>query len=150
MKTIAAHTSLIAVGIALGLAATAHADAPAGRYTVTGGTVHDTKTNLTWQQVVPTTTYTWADAKTFCAGVGSSLGGAGWRVPTVNELLTIVDYSRSNPAVDPNYFPATPAGLFLTAVPFNTALTALWLVNFGSGATMFASAAAAFNVRCVR
>jgi hypothetical protein len=150
MKTIAAHTPLIAVGIALGLAATAHADAPAGRYTVAGGTVHDTKTNLTWQQAVPATTYTWADAKTFCAGVGSSLGGAGWRLATVNELLTIIDYSRSDPAIDPSYFPATPGGLFWTALPFNPSSTAAWLVNFGTGSTMFASAAAAFNVRCVR
>jgi hypothetical protein len=88
--------------IAVALPTSADASAPAGRYVVTNGgtgngTVYDTKTKLTWQQTVSSTTYTWADAKTYCAGVGTSLGGTGWRLPTLKELQTIVDYSQSNP-----------------------------------------------------
>src|SRR5664279_4073220 len=87
--------------VVLALTSAAGADAPAGRYTVTSGTVYDSKTKLTWQQVVPATGYIWAAAKTYCVGVGASLGGTGWRLPTRNELLTIVDYSRTNPSIDP-------------------------------------------------
>lgn len=81
----------------------ADANAPAGHYVVTtgngtgNGTVYDTKSKLTWQQTAPATTYTWDDAKSYCAGVGASLAGTGWRVPTVEELRTIVDPTQGEP-----------------------------------------------------
>jgi hypothetical protein len=55
-------------------------------YTAAGGTVYDAKTKLTWQQTVSSSMYTWADAKTYCAGVGTSLGGTGWRLPREQEM----------------------------------------------------------------
>ena len=75
--------ALAAVGAVLGLTVSASGNAPDNRYTVASGTVYDTKTKLTWQQVVPWTTYSWADAKTYCAGL--SLAGTGWRLPTVKD-----------------------------------------------------------------
>jgi Protein of unknown function (DUF1566) len=32
------------------------------------------------------------------------LGSKGWRLPTIQELLSIVDYGRCDPAVDPKHF----------------------------------------------
>lgn len=32
------------------------------------------------------------------------LGSKGWRLPTIQELLSIVDYGRFDPAVDPQHF----------------------------------------------
>ena len=83
-----------AIIVAAVVTAPAWATAPSGRYTITAGTVYDTKTKLTWQQPGPSATYTWAAAKTYCAGLGSSLGGTGWRLPTIKELQTIVDNSK--------------------------------------------------------
>ena len=65
-------------------------DATAGeRYTVADGTVFDTRTQLTWQRTFPSERYTWDDATSYCASL--ALPGAGWRLPSINELLTLVD-----------------------------------------------------------
>jgi hypothetical protein len=123
----------------------------AGRYTMTGGTVHDTKTKLTWQQPVPTTTYAWADAKTYCAStaVSSALGGAGWRLPTYKELLTIVDSSQSSgPMIDRNAFPGTPSSDFWSATPLAGLPSSAWRVDFDYGSTDTNDVPG--YVRCVR
>jgi formylglycine-generating enzyme required for sulfatase activity len=71
------------VGVSV-LCVRSEANASAGHYTMTGGTVFDTKTKLTWQQTVPAARYAWADAKAYCQTVG--LAGTGWRLPTRKEL----------------------------------------------------------------
>ena len=81
---------------------TGHANAPPNRYTVTNGgtatgTVYDTFTGLTWQQAVPTSTYTWSAAITYCSSNTAGLPGTGWRLPKLKELQTIVDYTIAAP-----------------------------------------------------
>ena len=145
--------------IAVTLPTSADANAPAGRYVVTSGgpdagtgngTVYDTKTKLTWQQTVPSTAYTWANAKTYCAGVGASLGGTGWRLPTLKELQTIVDYSQSNPSIDSTAFPSTPAAWFWSSSPLAGSSSFAWLVYFGNGSAYYDGVSATDSVRCVR
>jgi hypothetical protein len=126
------------------------AAAPAGRYTVSVGTVTDTKTKLTWQRVVPSTPRTWADAMAYCAGVGASLGSTGWRLPTRKELQTIIDESRTDPAIDPTAFPDTPAGAFWSSSPVVGSPSYAWNVYFYNGSTYDAAMLEAFSVRCVR
>ncbi len=42
----------------------------------------------------------WADAKQYCEDL--VLGGYDdWRLPNIDELETIIDYSRFDPAIDP-------------------------------------------------
>ena len=148
--------------VAIALASPAHGQdagssppgsAPAGRYTYpAAGTVYDTKTKLTWQQTVPSATYAWADAKTYCAGVGATLSGTGWRLPTMKELQTIVDELRRNPAVDPTAFPGTPSNFFWSSSPatFTVSPTLGWYVNFSLGESRYFNPTASFHVRCVR
>lgn len=99
----------------------AYGDAPAGRYVISTGIVYDKKTRLTWQQVVSQTTYTWSDAKTYCASasVQSALGGTGWRLPTIKELHTLVDYTQTSaPMIDRTAFPGIPQfSFFWSATP---------------------------------
>src|ERR1700683_1138102 len=92
---LAAGVVLAGVGLAVRRVA---ADAPAGRYTIANGTVYDTKTRLTWQQGVSSTVHTWAGGASYCTGNVGGLPGTGWRVPSLTELQTIVDDSRSSPA----------------------------------------------------
>jgi hypothetical protein len=124
--------------------------APAGRYVAASGTVYDTRTKLTWQQTAPSPTYTWADAKTHCAGVGASLGGAGWRLPTVKELQTIVDDSTTNPSMDATVFPAPPDYDFWSSSPVADSSSYAWRVNFGYGTTFCVDVSRMYLVRCVR
>jgi hypothetical protein len=126
----------------------AEASAPAGRYTLTGGTVVDTKTKLTWQQTVPAAKYAWAAAKTYCQTL--SLAGTGWRLPTRKELQTIVDYSQSNPSIDPTAFPATPAAAFWSSSPVAGSPTVAWSIYFIIGLTYSFVMTDPNEVRCVR
>jgi hypothetical protein len=67
------------------------------------GTVSDTNTGLMWKKASEPGTYTWADALSHCENlVYPEAGGySDWRLPNRNELQTLVDYDRFNPAIDP-------------------------------------------------
>jgi hypothetical protein len=132
------------------------AAAPSGRYTVASGTVHDGKTGLTWQQTVPSGTYTWGSAGTsgtaqnYCATL--SLNGGGWRLPTMKELTTIVDYTVASPGptIDASYFPNTPATFFWSSTPLVGSSGTAWLVHFSFSFTDTSGVSYACAVRCVR
>jgi hypothetical protein len=145
------------LGALLAFAAIAHATAPQGRYTISGGTVYDTKTKLTWQQTV-SGTYVWGSAVTsgsplnYCGSL--VLNGSGWRLPTMQELLTIVDYSASSPSIDATAFPSTPVTGFWTAT-VQQGDGGQWVVNFSDGSinwvyTTGSKGNSSLYVRCVR
>jgi hypothetical protein len=142
----------VAAVVAVVMSRPAGANAPNGRYMTSGGTVLDTKTKLTWQQTAPTTTYTWANGKAYCASAAvSALGGSGWRLPTVKELLTLVDYSHASaPYIDENAFPGTPASGFWSSSPVAGSPSFAWIVNFINGNTGSYTAVYTDSVRCVR
>jgi hypothetical protein len=131
------------------------ADAPPGRYTGSGGTVVDSLTHLTWQQMVAATggddgagRSTWANAKSTCA----SLGG-GYRLPTAKELFTLVDFSKTNPAIDTSTgaFPGTPSEAFWTATPLaGSPPTSAWFISFDDGYAGNVVMTQPNRVRCVR
>jgi hypothetical protein len=131
---------------------TAQADAPAGRYTVTGGTVLDAKTKLTWQRAQSATAYPWTGAKAYCASAGTILDGAGWRLPTIKELQTLIDYSllRTGPMIDPIAFPPPVLDYFWSSTPLAGSATAAWYVHFNLGVPVSDLATIPLYVRCVR
>jgi len=141
-----------AFALGLAIVVVGHASAPAGRYTTANGTVYDTKTKLTWQQAVSSSTYTQAGAASYCSTLG--LNGATWRLPTVKELVTIVDVSVASPGptVDSTAFPGTPASFFWTSTLYAGASGLAWSVNFYSGDTdgYGVVSDASGSVRCVR
>ena len=141
---------------------TGRTDAPAGRYTIPGdGTVYDTATTLTWQRAANMTGMTWASAGPYCAGLTAPAGG-GWRLPTVKELTTLLDYSRpGSPFIDPVAFPGVPAQSASGAVNAFWSSTSLvgmsvgltqgaWLVYFDSAITQPNPLNVGGAVRCVR
>jgi hypothetical protein len=155
VHTLFVFLSVVAV---LGLPALALADAPAGRYTITDGgtpkgTVYDKKTKLIWQQAAPSTRYSWAGAKNYCAqDAAASLGGSGWRLPTVKELLSIVDHSRLNPAVDTTVFSLALGDWYYWSSSRNGgSSTGAWTVNFEAGSpNPEPTTSGTYAVLCVR
>jgi Protein of unknown function (DUF1566) len=124
------------------------ASAPPERYVTDSarGTVYDSKTKLTWQQIIPAAIYTWAEAQTHCADVG-----AGWRLPTIKELLTIVDESQMAPSIDQTAFPSTPPNsLWWSSSPVAFSTSYAWLVDFSRGKTFAYEISNTLYVRCVR
>ena len=120
------------------------------RYTVrSDGTVLDEVTCLVWQRAAAAQKYTFEAAQTYCSG----LKGGDWHLPTRVELTSLIDTTRSGPAIDPEAFPGTPVGFFWTSSPWATQHDPAfaWIVNFFEGLTSNAAdQSGTFNVRCVQ
>jgi len=111
--------------LALWVMAATSAQAQPPRYTASadGQEVTDSQTGLIWRRCAEGMNW---DGST-CAGAATPFtheaalqrataqaasSGKAWRLPNVKELSSIVDKSRSYPAIDPTAFPATPSSLF--------------------------------------
>ena len=140
------------VGVILvGSVRPAVADAPPGRYSIAAGEVADTQTGLIWQQgLSPTEGVTWAGATTYCSAL--NLNNHAWRVPTLRELQTLVDDSKT-PGIDLTAFPDTPSNRsFWTSDAFTGAPDNAWVVDFTYGFTFGygIDVAGSCLTRCVR
>jgi hypothetical protein len=67
------------------------------------GTVTDHGTGLMWQKADDGNTRNWLDALAYCEGL--SLGDySDWRMPDIQELRSIINYTRYAPAIDTSFF----------------------------------------------
>lgn len=80
------------------------------------GVVLDQVTGLMWQRNLDDGSYNWVDAQAYCADLELS-GYCDWRLPTRIEWVSIIDYTRVNPAIDSEVFPDTPATGFWSSSP---------------------------------
>lgn len=131
-----------------------------GQYVVSadGLTVTDTSTGLVWQRdgagsrpsCLDSPNCTWAEAKTYCAGL--TLDGSGWRLPTLTELQSIVDSTvTSPPTINQTAFPNTPDDGFWTSSPYVGLSGYAWCVYFFSVHSYNFVVVGSDNwVRCVR
>lgn len=66
----------------------------------------DTETNLVWHNPSQSSDGVkklgWSDALAYCSSLVVG-GKTSWRVPNRNEILTLVDYTKSAPAIDRDY-----------------------------------------------
>jgi hypothetical protein len=146
--------ALLAIGIAAAvLSVAAKGDsAPrcyiVGRFQLMGGNVFDGATGLTWYQAF-SPPVTWSDAATYC-----STQPGGFRVPTVKELLSLVDYTKlpnsTAATINPIAFPNTPTAPFWTSSGLGTTPGAVWIVFFGDGDTYTGPPVGTLNTFCVR
>jgi hypothetical protein len=138
------------------------ADTSAGRYDLSvAGTARDVKTGLTWQRIAPTGRRRLADATTYCA-TGTGLPGTGWRLPTVKELMTLLDFAK--PAgfrIDETVFNVPTdisdrygvlwSATAVAGVPsFAQFTSGAWSLYVDPGFNNYIDAAGFASVRCVR
>jgi hypothetical protein len=100
--------------------------------------------NLEWQSDISPKSMIWQEAKDYAASLGD-----GWRLPTREELLTLVDDTKYNPAC--SAFPDCPSDWFWTSTPWAGSSSYAWRVNFYYGnAGYYGDVSYNFRVRCVR
>ena len=112
------------------------------------GTVTDAATGLVWQQT-DGGGKTWEQAISYCEGL-TLAGVSDWRLPNRNELQSLVDYSKSSPAIDTTYFPNTLASYYCSSTTFAESALSSWGVHFGSGHFSTIGKTSSPLVRCVR
>jgi hypothetical protein len=118
-------------------------------YDLQDDTVLDRGTGLTWQRAAPDQTFTFTQARQYCATLRVGQQGE-WRVPSLGELLTLVDERATNPTIDANAFPRTPSESFWTSSPFVHTPGTAWYVYFGYGNALYGVVKGPYHVRCVR
>lgn len=60
-------------------------------------------------------------------------GAIDWRLPTRQELHTIVHHGQSNPAIDVSFFPNTSPNGYWTATPSASMPFNAWYIDFAAG-----------------
>ncbi len=114
------------------------------------GTVSDPETGLIWQGGENGDLMIWEDAVAFCAGTAHALPGAGWRLPTRAELLSLRDITLSNPAMRTDVFGGAKGEDYWSSSPGAANPAQAWYVNFNSSDTSVSPKTMEYRVRCVR
>ena len=119
-------------------------------YTDNGdGIVTDNVTGLMWQQEDDDTTRTWDEACSYCDDL--TLGGySDWRLPSVMELMSIVNYGTYDPSIETTYFPNTNAAFYWTSTTYALNSADAWCVGFNDGNADNVAHIDHDYVRCVR
>jgi hypothetical protein len=125
------------------------------------GTITDNCTGLMWNKCsqglsgstcttgTASTTY-WEDAKVSCENSTSS-NYSDWRLPNVKELMSIVNYERYSPCIDPAYFPATVSDNYWSATTWKSDTTNAFYVYFQYGyMNVNIKTSNSYYARCVR
>ena len=63
------------------------------------GVISDAKTLLQWQDNLKIEGSTWIEAVRYCDGLTLD-NNSDWRLPNINELITITDYTKNSPSTD--------------------------------------------------
>ena len=84
---------------------------------------------------------TWEEAKSYCTKEGE-------RLPSLQELVSIVDYSKESPSINEVYFPNTFSSYYWSGTKYSA--TYAWVVRFSDGFVNYYSKTSSLYVRAVR
>jgi len=96
--------------------------------------VHDRRSGLIWSaENVGGKRLTHDKAKAVCEKL-SLAGASDWQLPTRTQLLTLVDDTRHEPAIEIEFFPGTESAWYWTSTPCAWRPgSAAWCVDFSLG-----------------
>lgn len=83
---------------------------------------------LEWSHTLTDKCVDYATAEKACAALGE-----GWRLPTRQELESILDLSRHNPSADPERFPDMKSDWYWSSTPCAWSSDHAWCVDFNNG-----------------
>jgi hypothetical protein len=111
-------------------------------------TFTDTKTGLIWSISTSESKMNWEDSLKYC--VENSLAGfSDWRLPKKEELRSIVDYARYDPATERNIMD-TFSEFYWSSTSHDMWTGHAWGVNFSNGHVYFRAKSESNYVRTVR
>jgi len=108
-------------------------------------TITDTKTDLVWQKD-HTGPMSWQDAMDYASKLELA-GYRDWRLPTVEELITLIDFGKHEPA---STFPNMPGKWFWSSSSYAPIPDHVWQVYFVNGYVYNVGKYYGDYVRCVR
>ena len=104
-----------------------------------GAVVRHETTGLEWRRCTEGMTWTGSS----CTGTANfynwqqalqqAHGQAGWRLPNINELSSIVEECRESPVINLQVFPNTPTSYFWSGSPYASHSLYAWDVSFDYG-----------------
>lgn len=123
--------------------------------------VLDNNTGLIWEVKSPfpddincrDDKYAWQDAQdVYIARLNAEnyAGCSDWRLPNKDELRSIIDYSRTNPAIDKWYFPHGQTAFYWSAITYEMQTYFAWGIFFGLGSGIAYGKSNPYFVRAVR
>ena len=136
-----------------------------GAYSATGTAANGTKwscvrdnvTGMIWEVKTADnkdSTYKWGSRTSLVTAANAENSGSGlcgitnWRVPSVNELFSIINYNNYGPSIDSDYFPNTSSGSFWSEQEVVNDPANAWPVDFSDGSNSATNAKS--NSRRVR
>lgn len=136
-------------------------DSPPPRFEMLhdGSVVHDQETGLQWMRcsmgqewignrcVGLASRFTWDQASDLTSAAG---GLADWRLPSVDELQSLIEYRMFDPAIDPVIFPGTPPVNYWSSSEAAYDIFYAWSVHFANGFSNWRHKRQRFEVRLVR
>jgi hypothetical protein len=110
--------------------------------------VTDTKTELQWQDGTTPSSMTWANAVTYCTDLNFGTYD-DWRLPTIEELTTIVNKGAVNPSKFTG-FANIVSGYYWSSTTDAWDTSGAWDVNINDGGDYWNDKTDSYYVRCVR
>ena len=120
-------------------------------------TVTDTLTHLQWQDsnANQTDTRDWVHAVSYCQNLSLD-GYTNWRLPNVNELKSLLDYSKDVNSMIAGFkhYATNPPRIYWTSTSVSGLADYAWVVNFNYGSVTYfhktGRVTSYYRVRCVR
>ena len=111
-------------------------------------TVVDKDTGMMWQDSSIIVKKNYSDAISYCEDLSIS-GYSDWRLPNIDELMSISDKSRYKPAIK-KIFKNTKNDYYWSSSKYKGNSSKAWIVNFYNGYDSSYDISSNSYVRCVR
>jgi hypothetical protein len=98
-----------------------------------GHVARDTSTKLEWERSPDGAPRNWRDAIKYCREL--KLDGGGWHLPSLKELLTIVDSTRHEPALNMRVLPSLHNMAVWSSTEYLDMRDSAYFVEFAKGST---------------
>ena len=137
-----------------------------GAYSATGTAANGTKwscvrdnvTGMIWEVKTvdnKDSVHTWGNRASLVTAANAENSGSGlcgitnWRVPSVNELFSIINYNNYGPSIDSDYFPNTAGNYFWSEQEAANNAANAWRVIFNDGGSSTRAKSNSYRVRLV-